>query len=266
MNTENGSIDDHVSILLKCYEISRTPIGIQKIKLVQGKIAYPGKFYKTYSIILLLVTCAVVKKAALKYFLRDIENYPIPLYFSQLVNIAILVFGFLAIFINGLYFSNKNYGKMFVFLMETTRDLNFNLAKRCRSFKIKLTIFHAIFLIFKISFYLPDIAQFKSLYSLSAHFIIYVSDLETIHFIIETNLIARLFENLNSKLTLFSKKKLSTKNGFLIKMWKTNYETDKIDTHQSGIFFKLIKTCISLFDIIDNINHSYAILVSIYLK
>lgn len=253
---------DHVTILLKCYEFSNTPIGLLKVKLVQGNIKYPGKFYKIYSFLLFIITCVAAKVTIGTYFLQDIANFPFPVYFSQVIYIITIVIGFVVMFIDS--FSNTNYRKMISLLMKTTHDLDFDCAKRCQNFKRKLIFIHGFLIMTKIFFFFPDLTKFRTMCSLSAHLMIYINDLETIHFMIETNLIARLFENMNNKLKLFSVKKLSTKNGFLMKMWKTNFISDNDINSSERILIKLLQNCNSLFDIVDNSNHNYTILVSNY--
>lgn len=151
---------------------------------------------------------------------------------------------------------------MFNLLLKVTHDLNFDCAQRCQRFKKTLICIHGLILFLKISFLIPDIVKSKSFYSFPAHFMAYVGDLEMTHFIIETNLIARLFENLNSKLLRFSKNKLSTKHDFLMKIWKTNYRININSTEK--IFIELTKNCGELLEIISNINYSYTVLVNIY--
>lgn len=263
MKIENKSIENHFTILLKCYKIFKTPIGFQRIKLVRGKITYPGKFYKIYCIILSFITYAAAYIAFGKNFIPNLShNIPYPLMISLIINIISVVIGYLALLIDSLYFSNENYGKMYNLLLKTAHELNFGCAKQCQIFKIILFFVHVLIFIVKILFFIPDLKLQKSWYSLSGHFMVYVNDLETMHFIIETNLIAKLFENLNKKLILFSKNKFSAKSGFLIKIWKSN---SKIDTRvKNQTILQLIQICDSLFDIINSLNYSYMVLVIIY--
>lgn len=251
---------NHITILLKYYEIFKTPFGLQRIKLVRGKITYPGIFYKTYCIVILLLISVATKMLFVRTFLQLIMLLPYPLFFSQILNFITVVTGFIAIYLNSLYVSNENYAKAFNLLLKVIHNLKFNCTERCRSFKRILFVFHG-FLLFSICFLtILGIVIYKSYSPLIANFINYVTDLEMIHFVIETNLIARLVENVNSKLILFSKKKLSVENGVLMKMWKTNYATDKINT---CILLELILNYNILFDIIDNMNKSYIFLVII---
>lgn len=263
MQIGNKSIDNHVTILLKFYDISCTIIGLKKIKMVQGKITYPGNLYKAYCIVLWLTMCALVKIALREYYMKYIQILPFPLFFSQFANFFVVLFGFIAIFLSNFYFSNESYLKMFNLLSKATCDLDFDCPKRLRHFKKSLILFHAIIVFLKLLILIPDLVQFKTFITLPGQFMVFVHDLKTAHFVIETNLVARLVENINSKLELLSKNGRSKKNGFMMKIWKSNCIIDKIDTHSAnGSFFKLIKKCNVLFDIVENLNSSYAFLVS----
>lgn len=257
---ENESIENPFTILLKYYYFFKTPFGLQRIKLVRGKITYPGKVYKIYSIILLFITCAAATISLRIMFSPNNSKISLPLLISSIIYVIGVTIGFLTLFIVGLCFSNKNYGKMFNLLLKTAHELNYGCAKQCRNFKIILIFVHGLILFVKLFFAIPDFLYHKSWSTFSGHFMIFVNDLEIMDFIIEINLVAKLFENLNNKLMFFSKNKLNTKNGLLNKIWRSK---SKIDIYADRkTLFKMIQCYFNLFDVIDSLNQSYNVLVN----
>lgn len=256
------AINNYILILLKSYEFANRPLGLQKIKIKNKKLTHPGKLYKVYIIVLGILTCVMALISLKNNYIGQFKGIPIPIMRSLIFNVIISIIGMLLIFINDVYSSNEDYFKIFILLSKVTDNLDFGNAEKRRYFEKFLKSLHRIVLVLKAVFYIPDLMRFRSFTALSFHLVIYILDMEMMHFVIETNLIARLFENMNSKLLVILGKNRNVQYGCLMKLWKTDFKTDEIILCPDNIF-KLIQSCNFLLDVIDSMNYNYFIMVCI---
>lgn len=258
-------IDKNIKILVQYYNYYTYIFGLQKIKLVNGKFFKVEKFYKLYAFIFMMVLvyynlCGLKHKYDIKY-----KQKSVPFIITIIIFYSSTLIGYIIIMINSIFFSQEIYEKILSTISKVNNRLGLdeNDEIYSKNLKMYITIVHILYFIFKTICTIIDYMTFTSPYAIYLQSLMTGLDLEIIHFVVELNIVSRLFERVNSELKYFSTCPIDMKNGILFKIWsknktKSNFiHCDKTEKR----LIELLKSYDELVDVIFHLNSHYKITV-----
>lgn len=256
-------INKRIQVLLQYYNYFTFIFGFQKLKLINGKIFNTGKFYKLFACVFMIILVYFNFRGVRYKYIKKYKHRSVPFAISVSVFYFLTITGYIIILINSLFFSQEIYEKILTTISNVYNRLNFKNDK-VYYLKRNITTVHTIYFIFKIIFFIVDyISSPNSLYVIFMQLLMVGLDLETIHFAMELNIVARLFEMVNSEFKNFSTYKIDIKSGILARMWSEK-KIDSIHYNKTeNRLIKMLKNYDDLVNVVFHLNSRYKITVYI---
>lgn len=258
----NIIVDKITELLLTWYTFTNWPFGLKKLTFKNKRISEIGKIYKIFVIAKVICTCILSGLIIQTQFEIFYKYLPNPLKISVCLSITSLVICYISIVFNSVFALGGIYKNMFLKISLVIRNLNADDRHNFYQFKKWLIFIHFVQFLITLIYMIHDCTIWQSLNVIVIHELMFTTDLEILHFIIEVDLISTLLKFLNQNLML-------ERNNFrhpLMLISKPNRINQQNIVFFNGQEEKRIENFLLIFnqlaDIIDGINSCYAVLAS----
>lgn len=273
--TQKVMFKSDVYILIQLYGKFSNFLGLQKHCIKNGQIQFMNNYYKAYSLLLYLSLFFGMTISLIVYFFSGFgevsmtyfeTSYLIVTHFMYILTLILI---FAVLIINNLSTAPRKNMEMYKMIIKLDEILFFNSKKLQYGFRQNIILFHVLLFIYRSIQFTADCAAWGFNLSLIISLIIVVViDLETLHFLFETNMIVTRVERLNIRISQIMNQNYDAliKREFLLKIWSTNYENVTcVEYSSKDYLIRLITAYKLLKRAIDRIVSIYGFVVTIHI-
>lgn len=256
------STDNHINILIELYNKINRIFGLRILVMNNKKASKEiGIPYKVYTMLKMSLFLSVMIYSLILNNMNIYNKMPTPLLFTICISHLMVSLSYILVIFKSTFSKNETYKSMISGMSDGIKMLNMNTAENCAKFKKRVILLHFLIFVLKIVHILIYYFTFNNYLTIFVQIVFITIDLELVHFAIEVNLAARMFESFNRQMTS-GKKACSVQNGILALIWQNNeFQNDKVSQNRLDFMIKFLNIYHLLADIINNMNYFYGYLV-----
>lgn len=194
---------------------------------------------------------------------KKYKNLPNPLSICIQLSYITSILSYILIVCNSVFGFGGSYKKIFLKFSMIIRNLNADDQYSFHQYKKWLIFIHSILFLNTLLYFSFRIYKWEAFSAILSSVVMFTTDLEILHFIIEVDLVSKLLNLLNQNLIKMNNKfKCTNLAPFVVKNQKNIYTVGQ--NEEDVVNYLLLFH--QLADIIDEINSCYAVLVSVQNK
>lgn len=250
----------NIMTLIKLENFTSFVSGLKCVKIKNEKLKYTGNLYKFFAVVISLIITAEFLKDSYTNVQRTLDVFNITVVLTFTFNELSILFTYLFMVVNTIFVKCGIRMKIYEALIEIDKELEFDDVDQNKKFKKNAILFYLIYISFKTFHCVYNSLMWPQFHIWFFHFCSIVIDFQTIHFILEINIIARRFEILryNLERIAFKSMNLEIQDGLITSFWKDHHERKKMDC------IKILSILNKLTNIIEDINYFYGSTVIFY--
>lgn len=260
----NVLADNQIQILIKLYSNINKLFGLQKLTINSyNEIKVTGTSYKVFALLKMVFFIIMMIYSLVLNNLEIYNNMPGPLLMAVCLSHFILLFSYILIVSKNIFSKNEIYKKIIWKMSKGMKILKINTLENCKMFKKYVIMLHCLIFILKTIHILIYFFTFNNYRMILIQIVFATVDLELIHFAIEVNLVARMFEYFNKQMADGENNSYLVQNGILSIIWHTNkFQTIKVtDQNRHKFIAKYLNIYHLLASIVHDMNSYYGYLV-----